>query len=104
MALYGYYKQGPGLFIDNAGTWENHDASQTANEAFLLELGFEKLIAYKIIQDTYEYVTNDKFALQPGDTDVYRFVSETEVKYISASYVTDATFFSEIQMSSDYIY
>lgn len=104
MALYGYYKQDSGLFIDNAGTWENHDASQTANEAFLVALGFKKLIAYKIIQDTYEYLTNDKFALQPSDEDVYRFVSDTEVKYISSEYVTDATFFVEIQMSSDYIY
>lgn len=104
MALYGYYKQGHGLFIDNAGTWENDDASQTANEAFLVALGFQKLIAYKLIVANYQYAINDKFALQPGTTDVYRFVSPSVVSYVSASYVTNPTYFSEIQMSSDYIY
>lgn len=104
MALYGYYKQGAGLFIDNAGTWENDDASQTANEAFLVALGFKKLIAYKLIVANYEYAINDKFALQPTDIDVYRFISDTEVKYLDADFMTNATYFSEIQMSSDYIY
>lgn len=103
MALYGYYKQGSGLFINNAGTWESEDASQTANEAFLLALGFKKLIAYKLIVANYEYAINDKFALQPTG-DKYRFVSNTEVKYLDAEFMTNPTYFVEIQMSADYIY
>lgn len=103
MALYGYYKSGYGLFIDNGGTWENSsDATLTASEAFLLNLSFEKLTAYKIKIDTWEYVTNDKFAQVPGKN-LFKFVGNSQTKYIASEYLTDATYFTEIQYDPNFI-
>ena len=104
MALYGYYVNGIGLFSDNSGTWEAaSDATLTASEEMLIAIGAQKLTAYKILIDTWEYAVNDKFALQPGSTDVYRFFNHDEVKFVDASYVTNATYFAEILYSNTYI-
>ena len=104
MALYGYYKEGLGLFTNTSGTtWENTARTQSCDEALLIAAGFQQLIAYKLLSDSWQYVTDNKFALQPGGTDQYRFVDATVVSYVAQEYLIDATFFQEIQYDITYI-
>lgn len=105
MALYGYYKAGFGLFHDTGGdVWTNDGATIRGNEQFLIDLGFKKLTAYNLKVANYQFALNSKFALQPGDTDRYRYVHATDIFYVDADYMTNATYFDEVQMITAYIY
>lgn len=105
MVLYAYYKTGFGLFTNTSGTtFENADLTMSCNEAFLVASGFTKLLSYKIIQDTYNYVIDNKFAQQPTQPqNLFQFVDATRVEFIDEQYMTDATFFAEIQYNSSYL-
>ena len=105
MVLYAYYKQGIGLFTNTAGTtFTSEDTTMTCNEAMLVNNGFTKLLSYKLTVASYEYPINAKFAQQPDNLLLYRYVDTLDpVKNVSADYVSDAAFFSEIQYSPDYL-
>lgn len=102
MALYGFYKAGSELFHDNAGTWENDDATLTCNEQFLIDNGYMKLDAYKLKTANYEFPLNAIFALQKDTDRVYQYVADP-TKYIEAEFVTNATYFDEVQYLSSYL-
>ena len=104
MALYGYYKEGLGLFTNTSGTtWENGARNQSTNEAFLVASGFQKLLAYTLLNNSWQYAKNSIFALQPGGTDQYRFVDATVVSYVAQEYLINATYFAEVQYLQSYI-
>lgn len=105
MVLYAYYKQGLGLFTNTSGTvWEDSDTRYVANEDMLIAMGATKLLSYKLTVASYEYPLNAKFAQQPDNLLLYRYVDDlTVVKFVGADYVSDAGFFSEIQYDINYL-
>lgn len=103
---YCYYKIEVGLFTNEegeTGQWTSHDGVNWCNEDMLINLGATKLLAYKLKVASAQYPINSIFAQQPGDTSVYRYVHETEVSYISADLVTNATYYDEVQYLISYM-
>lgn len=105
MVLYGYYKQGQGLFTNTSGTtFTSLDSRGECNEEMLINNGFTKLLSYKLVIASYEFPVGSYFAQQPDNAAVYRYVDvPNPAKFISADYVTNATYFSEIQYLPAYL-
>ena len=103
MALYGFYKAGFDLFTESSrDVWVTDDGSMTSNEQFIINSGFIKLYAYKLKAANYEFPLNAIFALQPDSTETYQYVADP-TKYIEADFVTNATYFDEVQYLSSYL-
>ncbi len=105
MALYAYYKSGLGLFANTGGSdWEDTDTTMVCNEQMLINIGAVKLQAYKLYVLNYEYPINSFFAQQPTTGTQFRYVDVLDpVKYVSGDYVTDTSFFTEVQYDPNYI-
>lgn len=105
MVLYAYYKVGLGLFTNTSGTdWEDSDSTMICNEQMLINIGAMKLQAYKLYVLNYEYPINSFFAQQPTTRTMYRYVDVLDpVKYVSGDYVTDTSYFTEVQYLVSYL-
>lgn len=104
-AKYCYYISGIGLFTDHGSDeWITDDGLYQSNEAFLIELNAQKMLAYKLKIASFEYAINSIFATQPNSPGVLRYViDDGTVKYIDLDYASNATYFDEIQYLTSYI-
>lgn len=102
MALYAYYKLGPGLFVDaGGGKFEDANGNEVS-EGFLQSQAYQVMRAFKLLADSWEFSANDIFAAQPGET-LYRFVDTGIPKFLAEEYVTQGTYFVEVQYLPEYI-
>lgn len=102
MALYAYYKLGPGLFTDAGGGMFEDANGNEVSEGFLQSQAFQVMRSFKLLADSWEFAADDIFASQPGVV-TYRFVSTTDVKFLLEEYVTQGAYFVEIQFLPEFI-
>jgi hypothetical protein len=102
MALFAYYKSGLGLFTDDGhGAYED-DAGNVVPEGFLTSQGAKVMRAYKLKDNSWEFAKNDIFASQ-STGDNYRFISDTEIKFLIEDFVIQTTYFEEVEYLPEYL-
>jgi uncharacterized sporulation protein YeaH/YhbH (DUF444 family) len=102
MALNGYYKSGLGLFIDNHGEWTDENGN-VVSESFLISQGAKVMKAYKLKANSWEFAKDDIFAAHQSAGDNFKFISDTQIKFLIAEFVEQTAYFSEVQYLPQYL-